>query len=101
MARIVVLSDIHLSPTHGFFWENWRLAREFAAPLALNALGVTPRSGTRRAAHGAQGRSVRANHQYDEGRRGGALRMQASIGTIRTPLSAACATCGIRRSPDR
>ena len=22
MARIVVLSDIHLS-THGFFWENW------------------------------------------------------------------------------
>ena len=30
MARIVVLSDIHLSPTHGFFWENWRLAREFA-----------------------------------------------------------------------
>ena len=30
MARIVVLSDIHLSPTHGFFWENWCLAREFA-----------------------------------------------------------------------
>jgi 3',5'-cyclic AMP phosphodiesterase CpdA len=30
MARIVVLSDIHLSPTHGFFWENWRVAREFA-----------------------------------------------------------------------
>jgi 3',5'-cyclic AMP phosphodiesterase CpdA len=30
MARIVVLSDIHLSPTHGFFWENWCLARDFA-----------------------------------------------------------------------
>src|SRR5260370_25336591 len=29
MARIVVLSDIHLSPTHGFFWENWCVAREF------------------------------------------------------------------------
>jgi 3',5'-cyclic AMP phosphodiesterase CpdA len=30
MARIVVLSDIHLSPTHGFFWENWCVAREIA-----------------------------------------------------------------------
>lgn len=30
MARIVVLSDIHLSPTHGFFWDNWRIARDFA-----------------------------------------------------------------------
>jgi 3',5'-cyclic AMP phosphodiesterase CpdA len=30
MARIVVLSDIHLSPTHGFFWENWCVVREFA-----------------------------------------------------------------------
>jgi 3',5'-cyclic AMP phosphodiesterase CpdA len=30
MARIVVLSDIHLSPTHGFFWENWCVARAFA-----------------------------------------------------------------------
>jgi 3',5'-cyclic AMP phosphodiesterase CpdA len=30
MARIVVLADIHLSPTHGFFWENWCVAREFA-----------------------------------------------------------------------
>jgi 3',5'-cyclic AMP phosphodiesterase CpdA len=38
MARIVVLSDIHLSPTHGFFWENWRLAREFAN--AANAEAV-------------------------------------------------------------
>lgn len=26
MARIVVISDPHLSPTHGFFWDNWRRA---------------------------------------------------------------------------
>jgi hypothetical protein len=32
MVRIVVLSDIHLSPTHGFFWENWRVARERPSP---------------------------------------------------------------------
>jgi 3',5'-cyclic AMP phosphodiesterase CpdA len=32
MARVVLLSDTHLSPVHGFFWENWRLARD-----ALNA----------------------------------------------------------------
>jgi 3',5'-cyclic AMP phosphodiesterase CpdA len=30
MTRIVVLSDIHLSPTHGFFWQNWCVARDFA-----------------------------------------------------------------------
>lgn len=24
MARMIVISDPHLSPTHGFFWENWR-----------------------------------------------------------------------------
>jgi 3',5'-cyclic AMP phosphodiesterase CpdA len=30
MSRIVVLSDIHLSPTHGFFWENWCVARDLA-----------------------------------------------------------------------
>ncbi len=35
MVRIVVLSDIHLSPTQGFFWENWCVAGEFAdAPKA-------------------------------------------------------------------
>lgn len=38
MARIVVLSDIHLSPTHGFFWENWRLAREFANAANADAV---------------------------------------------------------------
>lgn len=26
MARVVFLSDLHLSPTHGFFWENFLLA---------------------------------------------------------------------------
>jgi 3',5'-cyclic AMP phosphodiesterase CpdA len=30
VTRIVILSDIHLSPTHGFFWANWRLARDIA-----------------------------------------------------------------------
>jgi len=28
MARVHLLSDLHLSPTHGFFWENWKIARE-------------------------------------------------------------------------
>ena len=33
MLRIVSLADLHLSPTHGFFWENWRIAREFTNAL--------------------------------------------------------------------
>jgi 3',5'-cyclic AMP phosphodiesterase CpdA len=40
MARIVVLSDIHLSPTHGFFWENWCVAREFADAAQADAVIV-------------------------------------------------------------
>ena len=40
MARIIVLSDIHLSPTHGFFWENWRVAREFAEAMKGDAVIV-------------------------------------------------------------
>jgi 3',5'-cyclic AMP phosphodiesterase CpdA len=40
MARIVVLSDIHLSPTHGFFWENWCLARAFANAAKADAVIV-------------------------------------------------------------
>jgi 3',5'-cyclic AMP phosphodiesterase CpdA len=40
MARIVVLSDIHLSPTHGFFWENWCVAREFADAAKAEAVIV-------------------------------------------------------------
>lgn len=30
MSRLVVLSDPHLSPTHGFFWQNWTIARDAA-----------------------------------------------------------------------
>jgi 3',5'-cyclic AMP phosphodiesterase CpdA len=40
MTRVVVLSDIHLSPTHGFFWENWRLARDFANAAKADAVIV-------------------------------------------------------------
>src|SRR5262245_19219565 len=40
MARIVVLSDIHLSPTHGFFWENWCVARDFADAAKADAVIV-------------------------------------------------------------
>jgi 3',5'-cyclic AMP phosphodiesterase CpdA len=40
MARIVVLSDIHLSPTHGFFWDNWRIARDFANAAGAEAVVV-------------------------------------------------------------
>src|SRR5215469_14003974 len=40
MARIVVLSDIHLSPTHGFFWENWCVARDLANGTKADAVVV-------------------------------------------------------------
>jgi len=30
MSRIVFLSDLHLSPKHGFFWKNFALARDAA-----------------------------------------------------------------------
>ncbi len=38
MARIIVLADIHLSPTHGFFWENWCVARDFANMFSAQAV---------------------------------------------------------------
>src|SRR6476646_8294533 len=41
MARIVVLSDIHLSPTHGFFWGNWCVARDFADAAKADAVVVS------------------------------------------------------------
>ena len=41
MARIVVISDPHLSPTHGFFWNNWRLVCEAANSLAPDAVIVS------------------------------------------------------------
>jgi 3',5'-cyclic AMP phosphodiesterase CpdA len=41
MIRIAVLADLHLSPVHGFFWNNWCVAREFtnsqdAATVIIN-----------------------------------------------------------------
>ena len=41
MARIVVISDPHLSPTHGFFWENWQRACEAVNRLAPDAVIVS------------------------------------------------------------
>ena len=46
MGRIILLSDIHISPTHGFFWENWCIARDFANRAAADAVivnGTMPR----------------------------------------------------------
>jgi 3',5'-cyclic AMP phosphodiesterase CpdA len=40
MARIVVLSDLHLSPKHGFFWENWCVARDLANRTNADAVIV-------------------------------------------------------------
>jgi 3',5'-cyclic AMP phosphodiesterase CpdA len=40
MACIVVISDVHLSPTHGFFWENWCVARDFANATRADAVIV-------------------------------------------------------------
>jgi 3',5'-cyclic AMP phosphodiesterase CpdA len=41
MARIVVISDPHLSPTHGFFWDNWCRACEAVNRLAPDAVIVS------------------------------------------------------------
>ena len=41
MTRIVILSDIHLSPTHGFFWENFCVARDRTNELKPDAVIVT------------------------------------------------------------
>ena len=41
MARIIVISDPHLSPTHGFFWDNWCRACEVANRLAPDAVIVS------------------------------------------------------------
>ncbi|SFL05103.1 metallophosphoesterase family protein [Falsiroseomonas stagni] len=40
MSKIVFLSDLHLSPTHGFFWENFRLARDAADQAGAEAVVV-------------------------------------------------------------
>src|SRR5262245_25804073 len=41
MARVIVISDPHLSPTHGFFWENWCRACDTANRLSPDALLVS------------------------------------------------------------
>ena len=41
MARIIVISDPHLSPTHGFFWDNWRRACETVNRLSPDAVIVS------------------------------------------------------------
>jgi 3',5'-cyclic AMP phosphodiesterase CpdA len=40
MTKIAFLSDLHLSPTHGFFWENFVAAREATDAAALEAVVV-------------------------------------------------------------
>jgi 3',5'-cyclic AMP phosphodiesterase CpdA len=61
MARLTLLSDPHLSPTHGFFWANWKLACEavnagkpdlviIAGDLSLNGAESDPET---EFAHGA------------------------------------------------
>jgi 3',5'-cyclic AMP phosphodiesterase CpdA len=40
MPRIVLISDIHLSPRHGFFWANWCVARDFANGTQCDAVIV-------------------------------------------------------------
>jgi 3',5'-cyclic AMP phosphodiesterase CpdA len=41
MARVVLLSDIHISPTHGFFWDNWLIARDWTNAAGADAAIVT------------------------------------------------------------
>jgi 3',5'-cyclic AMP phosphodiesterase CpdA len=41
MARIIVISDPHLSPTHGFFWDNWCRTCEVANRIAPDAIIVS------------------------------------------------------------
>jgi 3',5'-cyclic AMP phosphodiesterase CpdA len=40
MSQIAFLSDLHLSPTHGFFWENFRRARDAANAAGAEAVVV-------------------------------------------------------------
>ena len=41
MAHIVVISDPHLSPTHGFFWDNWRRACDAVNRMSPDAVIVS------------------------------------------------------------
>jgi 3',5'-cyclic AMP phosphodiesterase CpdA len=40
MARLIVISDPHLSPTHGFFWNNWRRACQAVNRMSADAVIV-------------------------------------------------------------
>jgi 3',5'-cyclic AMP phosphodiesterase CpdA len=41
MARMIVISDPHLSPTHGFFWENWCRTCEAVNRISPDAVIVS------------------------------------------------------------
>lgn len=41
MERVVLLSDLHLSPTHGFFWRNFALCRDATRALQPSAVIVS------------------------------------------------------------
>jgi 3',5'-cyclic AMP phosphodiesterase CpdA len=41
MPRIIVISDPHLSPTHGFFWDNWRRTCDAVNRLSPDAVIVS------------------------------------------------------------
>jgi hypothetical protein len=40
MARLVLLSDLHLSHTHGFFWDNWCRARDAANAVEADLMVI-------------------------------------------------------------
>jgi 3',5'-cyclic AMP phosphodiesterase CpdA len=40
MTKLVALADLHLSPVHGFFWDNWCIAREFVNALDAGAVVI-------------------------------------------------------------
>jgi 3',5'-cyclic AMP phosphodiesterase CpdA len=41
MTRVVFLSDLHLSPTHGFFYDNWLRARDATDATGIGHVVVT------------------------------------------------------------
>jgi 3',5'-cyclic AMP phosphodiesterase CpdA len=41
MAHVIIISDPHLSPTHGFFWDNWCRACDVVNRLAPDAVIVS------------------------------------------------------------
>jgi 3',5'-cyclic AMP phosphodiesterase CpdA len=41
MSTLFLLSDLHLSHTHGFFWDNWRRARDAANAASPDLVVIT------------------------------------------------------------